>query len=561
MVTVQDESGRWHRVQRDPLFDEPQTHSHEFYQLWLTQNHLPPWFLRGAHTAMLSDAIDARRLGVEVPAAVSEGRQRVPTEREQVQRRRMVMDVHVAGGGIINPTRIPAGVGHWEWVDASDREVAEANGFGHSFEDVTDARAAGALSHNADRQDAPSVVWYPDPRWLNPSSQPADPGHWAFLTSGDGDSDEGWASLNLGGTSYMSNHPTASQIFRLRQQYRAQAREDLTEGIRIVWIPGEDASDSEGNDPVLQPLVPADGGSLFYSGDTPEKSESDQEGQEGQGDQGQEEPACGVLGPGILSSDFDPTNGNPGGITDQTADPEVCEPRYYTFRIGARIVTLNRARPQVGKPEEHKTLVFTKAGWQQHSGHIELDWTNLEAVQSLARWRDQACKRHGWPELRSEPRVIYPEDEKAWITAEVHRDLNAGRDYDIAKTNLGFQKLFGYRRKRTETGIGSIMLRIKREWKKARAASALMSGQLVEEDAEEDAEEDVEGEGEEQDDEADGEGEEDEEQHDEEAALAAEMEALEREKVSEDEAMARLEEERSSWEHDRKEDGQQGGGG
>jgi hypothetical protein len=165
--------------------------------------------------------------------------------------------------------------------------------------------------------------------------------------------------------------------------------------------------------------------------------------------------------------------------------------------------------------------------------------TSQKVVSSLARWRDQAAKRHGWPELRTElrtePRVVYADDEKAWITAEVHRDLNAGRPYDIARTNLGFQKLFGHRRKRTEVGIGSVMLRIRNEREQARAPSALMGGQLDEEEAEEDGE---------------GEGEE-------EAALAA----LERENEAEDEAMARLEEERSSWEQDREEDGQQGGGG
>jgi hypothetical protein len=146
----------------------------------------------------------------------------------------------------------------------------------------------------------------------------------------------------------MSNHPTASQIFRLRQQYRAQRREDLTADIRLVWIPGSDASDSEGDDPVLQPLVPDDEEGLFI---TPDGSESEQ-GEEEE----QPQPHHGILGPGISPSDFDPTNGNPGGKTDQTA--RLCPPRYYTYRIGGRIVTLDRARPEVGKPEEHKTHVF-----------------------------------------------------------------------------------------------------------------------------------------------------------------------------------------------------------
>jgi len=466
----------------------------------------------------------------------------------------MLRGIHVAGGGIVNPTQIPAGVGHWEWLDSTDRDVAEASGFGSSFEDITNARAAGAFSLNADRQDVPSVVWYPDPRYFNPQDQPSGPGHWAFLTTGrDGHSDQGFARLNLGGTSGMSNDPTASQIFRLRQQYRAQGREDLTAEMRIVWIPGEDGSDSEGDDPVLQPLSPDEEDSLFVPPDGPgaEQVEAPQR------------PQHGVLGPGILPSDFDPTNGNPGGKTDQTA--RLCKPRYYTFRIAGRVITLDRAVPQVGKVEEHKTYVFTEEGWRQHTGHVELDWTSQKVLSALTRWREQAARRNGWPQIRPAPRVVYADDEKAWIKEQVHRDLDAGRPYDIPATNLGFQKLFGIRRKRTEVAIGSIMLRIKKEWEKAEPASALMSGLLDEEDEEDDqygeGEEASEGEGgEEHDGEEAVEGEEDTEMYDETAALATEMEALKRENAAEDEALANLEEERSRLEQKRKEAEQQDGG-
>ena len=541
MVVFRDEAGRWQRRERNHAFDRPQVHGDDFYRLYLAQNFLPPWFFRAGHLAILNDTLEARLLGVDVPAALQEVEPSVPTEQQQVRTRSMLQGIHRAGGGIINPTQMPAGSGHWEWLESTDREVAEANGFGHSFEDITDARAAGALSLNADRQDGPSVVWYPDPRYLNPSSQPAEPGHWAFLTSGsDGQSAEGWASLNLGLTAGMSNNPTASQIFRLRQQYRAQDREDLTADVGLVWIPGEDASDSEGDDPVLQPLVAADRDSLFFRGDTPVE-ESEESGEEVE----QPQPSHGILGPGIQPSDFDPTNGNPGGITDQTA--HLCPPRYYTYRIGGRIVTMDRARAEVGKVEPHKTCVFTEAGWQQYSRHIELDWFSKETPASLARWRDQASKRSGWPKLRAEPRVVYDDDEKAWVKAQVHRDLDAGRDYDIAGTYLGFQKLFGQRRFRTEVGVGSLMLRTKREWFKRNRPSKEVRALLGEDDSE--SEEDGEGE-------ADGEGEEDEELDDEEAlegeeheqaseqcegqdpeedALMAEIEALERENEAEDE--------------------------
>ena len=108
-------------------------------------------------------------------------------------------------------------------------------------------------------------------------------------------------------------------------------------------------------------------------------------------------------------------------------------------------------------------------------------------------------------------------------------------------------------------GISGIMLRIKREWQKVHPGSVLLKRQQDEEDdeGEEDSEGEEDGEGEQ-----DEEGDVDEELNDEEAALAAETEALERENAAEDEAMARLEEERSLFvEQDRKEDEEQGGSG
>jgi hypothetical protein len=225
--------------------------------------------------------------------------------------------------------------------------------------------------------------------------------------------------------------------------------------------------------------VPDDEEGLFV---TPGGSESEQEEEE-------EQPQLhhGILGPGISPSDFDPTNGNPGGKTDQIA--RLCPPRYYTYRIGGRVVTLDRARPQVGKVEEHKTYVFTDEGWRQHTGHVELDWTSRKVVAALARWRDQAAKRSGWPALRSSPRVLYADDEKAWVKARVHEYLDAGLDYDIAATYLGYQDMFGHRVKRTEVAIGSLMLRIKRLYEEVEPASGLAGGLLGEEDGADDEQE------------------------------------------------------------------------
>ncbi|KAM0713534.1 hypothetical protein Q7P37_010496 [Cladosporium fusiforme] len=383
--------------------------------------------------------------GVE-PAVVGDNERRIIRQR--------LRDAHVADGGIVNPTQIPAGLGEWDWLDRSDRDVAHANNY-TSHEDITLARGAGALSLNFERVDTPSVVFYPDAEYLNPEQQPDGPGRWAFLTSNDDDSDESFAALNLGGVHGLPNYPTASQIFRLRQQYRAQPnREDLTSPFRLVWIPGDDALDDEGADPVLSDLeseTAVDEPALdLQERDDPEQDEYG-------------EPQHGVLGPGIHSSDFDPTNGDPGGKRDQTA--KLCKPRYYTCRVTprSRIVTLDRARPEVGKFEDHKTWAYTRRGWQQYTHHAEIDWNDRKQLASLARWRDQLNRRSGWPNLRERVREAYAPDERRWMEELVRNALDAGGTYDVVKSHQAFNAEFGGRGERTEMAISSALLRIKRE--------------------------------------------------------------------------------------------------
>jgi hypothetical protein len=85
--------------------------------------------------------------------------------------------------------------------------------------------------------------------------------------------------------------------------------------------------------------------------------------------------------------------------------------------------------------------------------------------------------------------VLYANDEKAWVKARVHEYLDAGLDYDIVATYLGYQRVFGHRVKRTEVAIGSLMLRIKRVYEKADPASGLAGGLLDEEDGADDEQE------------------------------------------------------------------------
>lgn len=555
MAAVCDQHGNWSRRIRDREVDGPDPYSQAFYQEYLRRYDLPPWFLRGGHTVMLEDTIEARRLGVPIPEAVppetlsrldalmpvtpahplpreevyevepravareylgrrfpavlvdvpsntyvlpsghivlvsrnraidkkvgipvvpwnkiewqSEDTSGIvasygikckvePTVQDDGQRvtvRRRLRDAHVADGGIINPTQIPAGLGHWDWLEPTDQQVANANDF-TSPEEVTVARGAGALSLNFERTDTPSVVFYPDPEYLNPEQQPDGPGRWVFLTSGDADSDQIFAALNLGGAHGLPNFPTASQIFRLRQQYRAQPRrEDLTAQFRLAWIPGENPSDDQGADPVLSDLESEpEADEDFIVDDTTLEVEPDHD-QEGE---------YGVLAPGIHPSDFDPTNGDPGGKLDQTA--KLCKPRYYTCKLNPkhRIVTLDRARPEPGKVEEHKTWAYTRKGWQQYTHHAEINWNDKKQLAGLARWRDQLNRRSGWPKLREAPREAYAHEERRWLEDRVRDALAAGQPYDIVETQMAFKAKFGSGRERSETAIGSALLRIKKQ--------------------------------------------------------------------------------------------------
>lgn len=485
MVAERDQQGQWQRRQRVVQIDGEEPYSHEFYQHYLRQNMLPYWLFRVGHLAMLNDTAEAHVLSMDVPELPQEATHAAASQAQRLLDRRLMRDAHVASGGMVNPVDIPAGLGHWEWLDAHDGGVAQRNGYGtdeDAFQNITIARGAGVLSRNPDREDVPSVVWYSEPEYLDPAQKPLGTGHWEFLTSTDDDSDAGMAALQLGGTSGLPNYPTASQIFRLRQQYRAQPREDLTEGIRLVWIPGEEASESEGEDPVLQPLPQDDDNNspgLFVTGNTPSP----------------EQQLChGFLGEGLQPSDFDPTNNEAGGKTDQTAILNT--PRYYTCRIPpgiGTIITLDRARPQLGVQEEHKTYAYTVKGWTQYASHARLDWSDKKQLAALARWRDQINRRNGWPKLRSAPREVYADDERRWIEGRVVEKLKRGEAYDIVGTHKGFNERFGVRGERSESGVASLMLRMKRHWLQFGTVSSPAKAQDEDEEDDDDGDDDGEG--------------------------------------------------------------------
>lgn len=399
------------------------------------------------------DVLASYRIENDVPALPGDSDQR------RMARGRL-HDAHVADGGVVNPTQIPAGNGRWEFLDSTDQLLAMNSS--QTPEAITRARGAGQLSLAWHREDVPSVVFYPERRYFNPDVQPEGRGRWEYFTSGADDSDENIAWLNFGGVHGLPNHPTASQIFRLRQQYRAQpGREDLTEQYRLVWTPGRFLPRDEGADPVLSA---PDGDSLFVSDNSSEGEQRREDNNAGD-DPGREQ-SPGVLGPGIDRSQFDPTNGDPRGPHDQTA--RRFPPQYCTWRIAKDypIITLDRSRPRFGVEEKHKSWTYTLKGWRQYPRYAEVDWNNENWLTSLARWRRATSKRAGWPDIRQQQRVRYARDERRWLEASVRAQLEINGKCDNFATYDAFKAKFRGRVYRTEDAISSAILRIKRRYKK-----------------------------------------------------------------------------------------------
>lgn len=372
-------------------------------------------------------------------------------------------------GGIVNPSEIPQGPGQWEWLTEEDDYHAQALGFRDQV-DVTQAREAGLLAQGISSNDAPAVVWKSDPRYFNPPTPPEGPGRWEYFTP----SARTLAWLNYGGREGFDFadilRPSATDIWRLRQNYQWRIQEgenidDYTAGgdgdrIDLVWIPG-----AQRRSPDIDSLL-----GIFEGDDLAESSPSESS-ISNVGDSERED----LTGPNI--GEIDPISGETHepynrGENDQTGTHGKAQ---YQTRIlpegeeDAKKITVDRSRCYVNVKEPWKAWLAGKKGqWIRYHGFGDLGWDNKKEVEKLNKWRDQTFNRHEWP-LKRGPRTDYTEEEQKWLFEYV----KAASGNRIGREKLepiltNFNAEFASRPGRTDRSLGGLdseIERLKTMWK------------------------------------------------------------------------------------------------
>ncbi|KAK5684950.1 hypothetical protein LTS10_003025 [Elasticomyces elasticus] len=346
----------------------------------------------------------------------------IPSRRTTAQTTALYNATHRPGNGVfVNVGQTPAGPGLWAWMTDDDRLNAE--NLGLSPREVEMMRLNGIFTEGRVEWAGPFTVWYPEARFFNPESEPAGEGRWEYHTTHDRDH----AELNFGGQEEygLGAHPTAVQIWRIRNIFIESEDEDETSRINLVWV----AADSEPNTISPVPAVP--------TGDL-ELTEEEGHGAD------QIDPNSGER--------HAPTN---RGENDQTGSATA---NYHTNVFGGTPYTLDRSRAHATVVEPRKTWIVTNKGvWQQWTGAKTLDWFNKNEVEKLNKWKEQALTRHDWPPKRTGVRPPYTAEQKAWLMDRVKEERRTGRTLSNEQVTLDFNARFN--ETRSVTGITAILHR------------------------------------------------------------------------------------------------------
>ncbi|KAK3648748.1 hypothetical protein LTR56_001021 [Elasticomyces elasticus] len=346
----------------------------------------------------------------------------IPTRRTSAQTSALYNTLHRPSNGVfVNVGQTPAGSGYWVWMTDDDRANAETLGL--LPREVEMMRLNGIFTQGRDEWAGPFTVWYPEPQFFNPVNEPAVEGRFEYHTTHDRD----LAELNFGGQEVygLGPHPTATQIWRIRNVFVESEDEDKTAGINLVWV----AADSEPNTISPMPAVP--------TGDL-ELTEEEGHGAD------QIDPNSGER--------HAPTN---RGENDQTGSATA---NYHTNVFGGVPHTLDRSRAHATVVEPRKTWIVTNKGvWQQWTGAKTLDWSNKNEVEKLNKWKEQALTRHDWPPKRTGVRPPYTAEQKAWLMDRVKEERRTGRTLSNEQVTLDFNARFN--ETRSVTGITAILHR------------------------------------------------------------------------------------------------------
>lgn len=416
------------------------------------------------------------------------------------------IDQHV----VINPTEDIPGPGRMAFLTDEDEERAYFSGYinDENAADprlVNQARMCGELAVGTGANAGPIVIFRPNQALRNPRVQPEGPGAWRFLTSNGPTSNRGFAAINFGGSHGLPTYPTASQIRRLGQLFIEDGRENLTDMIDIVWVPGAQ-DDDPGEDRVLDGNVDSADEEASPTRTNKQKvSRNPEPASDVSSPPSDDDAEGGTTGTTSLHPNHDSTNndGRPGTMHDQTGDP--IRAVYETQWSGGRYITVDRSRVWLGKVEPHKFYSYSARGWVQWKHWKDMDWNDPDWINALNKHREQTYQRAKiWDRKRATKREDYTQEENEYvwgIVAEAQGDRPSMSIRDIARE---FNKRFGSRIMRNETGIGSLVDRLRkmykehgrllpkrdRGWKQQQASKALRGEALDVEQSGEEGEED-----------------------------------------------------------------------
>ena len=149
---------------------------------------------------------------------------------------------------------------------------------------------------------------------------------------------------------------------------------------------------------------------------------------------------------------------------DQTGDPGRAV--YETAWSGGRYNTVDRSRVWLGQVEPHKFWSFSARGWAKWKHWERMDWNDPAWISSLNKHREQTRQRAKiWGKKRDTPREDYTdaENQYVWdIVAEADGNRPSRPIRDIVRE---FNARFGSHALRNETGIGSLIDRLRKMYK------------------------------------------------------------------------------------------------
>ncbi|KAF2726090.1 hypothetical protein K431DRAFT_809 [Polychaeton citri CBS 116435] len=396
----------------------------------------------------------------------------------------VAIEMELGEGSYVNPGEVLNGDGEWDFLTDDDRVHAASLAL-PTPQQVTEARARGLLPLGVGPDRRPVVVFRPDLRYFNPIDQPVGEGTWRYLSP----SVEQLAHLNYGGNAELglenTPRPTAGEIWTLRQMFTEHGEPGFAEEVDIIWNPvaPNDELESQSQQPLSVPTLPSHIDSAPVAGPPP--SHDDEENLEGEivpGPHGRNpgrvvvrnDRKLLIISPGPhnwQTVDWNPS-GNPRaavGMDQRSTIPKLVH--YDQIRTpDGRLLFADRGAVRQDRGEAHKKWAWDniRGQWKDYKpgNDPDWDWSKVESINGLNKWRDQSYTRWGWPHKRTERRDDYNEAENRWLWQRLSLKPNGRVQQDVKTSRLAdtFEERFGY--KRSEAALNSKMSRLKRMFRK-----------------------------------------------------------------------------------------------